>query len=224
MNSRAAILKNIPKDFDCSQRYERETHTMLKYKNIIFDFGNVIATFDEDYILGKFCDNKEDQEILKKAVFYNWPMLDEGTADYAASIQHAKTLVPERLQENVTDFFQNWHKYLQPIEENWKLIRHLKELGASIYILSNAPTHFADHAGYYDIVKEFDGIVFSAPIVMAKPKPDIYNYLFDTYHLNPADCFFIDDKPENIAAAQSLGMTGYIYKGNTQELKKHLGL
>ena len=29
---------------------------MLKYKNVVFDFGNVIATFDEDYILGKFCE------------------------------------------------------------------------------------------------------------------------------------------------------------------------
>ena len=55
---------------------------MLKYKNVVFDFGNVIATFDEDYILGKFCDSTEDLELLRNAVFYNWAQLDEGTADY----------------------------------------------------------------------------------------------------------------------------------------------
>ena len=54
---------------------------MLKYKNVVFDFGNVIATFDEDYILGKFCDSPEDLELLRNAVFYNWAQLDEGTAD-----------------------------------------------------------------------------------------------------------------------------------------------
>ena len=63
---------------------------MLKYKNVVFDFGNVIATFDEDYILGKFCDSPEDLELLRSAVFYNWAQLDEGTADYDTSIQHAK--------------------------------------------------------------------------------------------------------------------------------------
>lgn len=197
---------------------------MTKYKNIVFDFGNVIATFDEDYILGKFCNSPEDHALLKKAVFHNWAQLDEGTADYDASIQHAKTLVPERLQENVTDFFLNWHKYLKPIEENWALIRNLKEIGAAIYILSNAPTHFAEHADFYDIVSEFDGIVFSAPLVMAKPKPEIYHYLFDTYHLKPEESFFIDDKPENIAAGKELGMDGYIFKGDTEYLRQKLGL
>lgn len=197
---------------------------MLKYKNVVFDFGNVIATFDEDYILGKFCDSPEDLELLRNAVFYNWAQLDEGTADYDTSIQHAKTLVPERLHDNVTDFFRNWHKYLQPIEEIWSLIRRLKEIGASVYILSNAPTHFADHADFYEIVQEFDGIVFSAPLVMAKPKPEIYQYLFDTYHLKPEESFFIDDKPENIASGQALGMDGYIFKGDIAEVCRKLGL
>lgn len=197
---------------------------MLKYKNIVFDFGNVIATFDEDYILGKFCDSPEDLTLLKKAVFHNWALLDEGTADYDASIRHAKTLVPDRLQDNVTDFFKNWHKYLQPIEESWALIRNLKKIGASIYILSNAPTHFAEHADFYNIVREFDGIVFSAPLVMAKPKPEIYHYLFDTYRLNPKESFFIDDKPENIAAGQALGMDGIVFTGDIDAVYQQLEL
>ena len=42
---------------------------MLKYKNIVFDFGNVIAAFDEDSILDQFCNSPEDHAILKNAVF-----------------------------------------------------------------------------------------------------------------------------------------------------------
>ncbi|MCI7148280.1 MAG: HAD-IA family hydrolase, partial [bacterium] len=74
------------------------------------------------------------------------------------------------------------------------------------------------------IVQEFDGIVFSAPLVMAKPKPEIYQYLFDTYHLKPEESFFIDDKPENIASGQALGMDGYIFKGDIAEVCRKLGL
>lgn len=197
---------------------------MLKYKNIVFDFGNVIATFDEDYILDKFCDSPEDHTILKDTVFQSWAKLDDGTLDYHTAQQHALTLVPERLRPNVLAFFQNWHKHLIPIEENWALIRQLKEMGASLYILSNAPTHFADHADFYEIVHEFDGIVFSGPITMAKPKPEIYQYLFDTYHLDPKECFFIDDRADNIAAGKTLGMDGYIFDGDATKLKKMLGI
>ena len=197
---------------------------MLKYKNIVFDFGNVIAAFDEDSILNQFCNSPEDHAILKNAVFQYWSELDEGTCDYHTALQHALTLVPKRLHPNVSDFFQNWYKYLTPIEENWALIRRLKELGASLYILSNAPIQFAEHADYYKIVHEFDGIVFSAPITMAKPKPEIYQYLFNTYHLKPAECFFIDDKSENIAAGKALGMDGYIFSGDTSALIQMLGL
>ena len=36
----------------------------MRYKNIIFDFGNVIGKFKGDYILGKFASTPEDYNIL----------------------------------------------------------------------------------------------------------------------------------------------------------------
>ena len=44
----------------------------MKYKNIIFDFGNVIGKFKGDYILGKFASTPEDYNILADAIFKNW--------------------------------------------------------------------------------------------------------------------------------------------------------
>lgn len=53
----------------------------MKYKNIIFDFGNVIGKFKGDYILGKFASTPEDYDILADAIFKNWVALDAGTID-----------------------------------------------------------------------------------------------------------------------------------------------
>ena len=39
----------------------------MRYKNIIFDFGNVIGKFKGDYILGKFASTPEDYNILADA-------------------------------------------------------------------------------------------------------------------------------------------------------------
>lgn len=196
----------------------------MKYRHIVFDFGNVLGRFDEDYILGKFCKNEADFPLLKKAIFENWQALDAGSIDYEENVAHAMTLVPEYLQETVFRFFQDWNKYLTPLTQTWELVRELKSKGYSLYILSNASVNFAEHAGQYDITQEFDGIVFSAVIQMLKPNPDIYRYLFDTYHLDPSDCFFVDDLEENIAAAGSLGMEGIVFTGDINTVKNAIGI
>ena len=191
----------------------------MKYKNIIFDFGNVLASFQEDEMLSYFCD-EADFDILRPAVFSDWDGLDAGILTLSECVEKALSKVPKRLKPNVIDYFDNWYKYLSPLTQTWDFIHELKERGYHIYILSNAPVQFAEHApSCYPIVKEFDGIVFSAPIQLAKPGPEIYQYLFRKYNLKPEECFFIDDKPANIKAGQNLGMDGIIFTGDIDAVK-----
>ena len=53
----------------------------MNYKHIIFDFGNVLATFQSDDLLRSYC-NREDLPILKNAIYHNWQALDEGSIPY----------------------------------------------------------------------------------------------------------------------------------------------
>lgn len=191
----------------------------MKYKNIIFDFGNVLATFNEEYIISQFCEEKSELPLLKSAVFENWQAFDAGDIELSDCTEQAVSKVPVHLKENVQNFFANWYKHLTPLMQTWDFIRELKERGYSIYILSNAPVQFAENASFYEIVKEFDGIVFSAPIRLHKPEPGIYRHLFQTYHLKPEECFFLDDKPENISAGQALGMDGIVFTGDINAVK-----
>lgn len=195
---------------------------MLKYKNIVFDFGNVIAEFDETYLIEKFCPDADYRSRFASAVYHDWWELDAGISDYEDSLQQAVKMVPECIRENVIDFYENWYRHLLPIEETWKLIRELKSQGASLYILSNASVQFARHADFYEITKEFDGILFSAPVKMAKPDPAFYHHLFHTFHLNPNECFFIDDREDNIETGKSLGMNGIQFTGDIAAVKSAL--
>ena len=142
----------------------------MKYKNIIFDFGNVIGKFKGDYILGKFASTPEDYDILADAIFKNWVALDAGTIDYDQNAEDTIAGLPDHLKDTARDFFENWFQYVDPLPETWKFIKELKARGVPIYLLSNASTRFAERAlEDYPILKEFDGIVFSAPLKMAKP-------------------------------------------------------
>ncbi len=243
----------------------------MNYKHIIFDFGNVLATFQSDDLLRSYC-NSEDLPILKDAIYHNWQALDEGSISYEKYQEETLHLLPDCLHDTARKCFATWYQHMIPIQPVWDMIHRLKEQQTGLYILSNAPIFFEEHADFFEITRLFDGAVYSgsikkfkphrlkeqqtglyilsnAPIFFEehadffeitrlfdgavysgsikkfKPNPDIYQHLFDTFSLDPSDCFFMDDKPENIKAAQKLGMNGMVFTGeNLSEIKHAIGL
>ena len=69
----------------------------MKYKNIIFDFGNVVGRFDGRYLLSRFCSSEADCELLGSVIFRKWKELDEGTIDYDAYAEESVRLLPDYL-------------------------------------------------------------------------------------------------------------------------------
>ncbi len=195
----------------------------MKYRNIVFDFGNVVGQFNAPKILGHFCDSKEDYELLASVIYPNWLDLDRGIIDYEENIEECVSKVPERLAETVRTFFHEWPDQVLPVESTGRLIRELQEKNVPLYLLSNASTYFAEWAEKSDFLKGFSGIVFSAPLKLAKPDPAIYRYLFEKYSLRPEECFFIDDLPANIETGRKLGMNGIVFKGDIDEVKSAIG-
>lgn len=195
----------------------------MKYKNIIFDFGNVIAGFYEEELLRLFCECEKDLPVLYDAIYKNWAAVDAGKIDYYENAKNVEMSVPENLRPTVRKFYREWVALMPPVWQTWQFIRELKKTGAGIYLLSNASVILAENTQYYKILELFDGIVFSAPIKMEKPEPEIYQYLFDTFRLVPEECFFIDDRKDNIQAGRALGMDGIVFTGDVEAVKKAIG-
>lgn len=192
----------------------------MKYKHIIFDFGNVLGSFDKNYILKQFCHSQKESPILYEAVYKNWQALDEGSIDYEYYIQTALASVPPQLHPQMNAFFRDWYHHLPEIPQTRALFHELKARQISVYLLSNASSYFAEHAmEICDILSDFDGILFSGPVHCAKPDPKIYHLLFERFHLTPEECFFIDDNADNIKASKSLGMDGIVFTGDIEAVR-----
>ena len=69
----------------------------MKYKYVVFDFGNVIGRFDGRYMLEQFCPSSKDCDLLMPAVYARWNELDRGTLDYEECVEHTVSAVPARL-------------------------------------------------------------------------------------------------------------------------------
>ena len=102
------------------------------------------------------------------------------------------------------------------------LIQELKQKGYKLYILSNMTRHFINNDYKFPIFKEFDGIVYSAPIQMVKTDPKIYEYILNKYNLTPNECIYIDDMKTNLAAAARFGINTFHYQSNTNELRDYI--
>jgi len=58
--------------------------------------------------------------------------------------------------------------------------------------------------------------IFSAEVHLAKPDPRIYQLVLDKLGVQAGEAIFIDDFPENIDAANALGIHGVHYENSLQ--------
>jgi len=91
-----------------------------------------------------------------------------------------------------------------------------------IAMLSNATDVLEEYLEKrYGVADRFEAIVNSSKVGVAKPDPVIYHEMLQRLALEPNQVMFIDDRPENVAAAASLGMH-VVWYINAQELERRL--
>jgi putative hydrolase of the HAD superfamily len=83
---------------------------------------------------------------------------------------------------------------------------------AEVALLSNIP---ADHADVFlaaqPWLRNLDHVAFSGKIKAAKPDPAAFHHCVAAMRAAPADFLFIDDREENVRAAETLGMNGHVF-------------
>lgn len=180
-------------------------------KNIVFDMGNVLIRFEPQEIMSNFVIREEDWELLHTQIFRcpEWGMTDAGTITDEGMEERVLSRLPERLHETASLILEQWHEHMPLIPDTEELVKQLKEQGYGIYLLSNASKRFHLYAKRIPALQYFDGVMVSADVRMVKPNPEIYQKLFAEFSLNPAECYFIDDRADNITGAAACGMAGY---------------
>lgn len=193
-------------------------------KNYIFDFGMVLFNYDTNYMTSLYTDNEEDRNLLESIVFDRlyWDQLDRGEIGDSEMIAMIRQSVPKRLVETAEKIYDNWIRNLTPISGMTQILRTIKNNGGQLYLLSNISIGFAEKyrniPAICSVLSQFDGLVFSGPLHMAKPDPKIFLFLLEKYQLSPKETLFIDDNPKNIEAAQQLNLHTFLFDGDSEKL------
>ncbi|MCI9387479.1 MAG: HAD family phosphatase [Lachnospiraceae bacterium] len=199
-------------------------------KNVIFDIGNVLVDFRWRALMKDLRLPKETQAVFEKTVFGSrwWAELDHGVYEEAEILEKFRADNREHLEEfNLV--WDNRDKLVEPYAYSAEWIAGLKSRGLNVYLLSNYPRDvFTLHAecGCFPFLDKVDGKVVSGFVRMVKPNADIYEYLLKEYNLKESECVFIDDREENVDAAEDLGINGIVFHNYGQacaELDKLIG-
>ncbi|MBR2432673.1 MAG: HAD family phosphatase [Clostridia bacterium] len=194
-------------------------------KNVVFDFGQVMVRFEPSYMVGRYVDDKDDAALLEEVVFDRlyWDKLDSADISDDEVVSACRERLPERLWQVAERIYFDWIFNLPEIDGMRELVRYIKrQYGVRVLLLSNISTYFAEHADEIDVLREFEACVFSAVIGKVKPSADIFEYVCQKYGMLAEETVFVDDNPNNIKGAQSVGITGYLFDGDADKLKAYL--
>ncbi len=95
----------------------------------------------------------------------------------------------------------------------------LDELESSVRVamLSNTnELHFHWLREKYPVVRRFDTTVLSYEVGAMKPAREIYEAALEATGSKPEECFFTDDRPENIEGARALGIHAEVFEGEAK--------
>jgi putative hydrolase of the HAD superfamily len=100
--------------------------------------------------------------------------------------------------------------------------RKLKSAGIRTAILSNMGDSVLENIEReFQWIHDFDVLVWSYQLRMAKPDPAIYRYALEQLGARPEEALFLDDKRVNVEAALALGMQSLEFT-NVERLSQDL--
>lgn len=95
----------------------------------------------------------------------------------------------------------------------WEVVDAARRAGVRTCLLSNSwGTGIYDHDRLAAI---FDALVISAEVGVRKPQPAIFEIAAERIGVGLEGCAFVDDLPQNVRAAEALGIHGVHHTGDT---------
>ncbi|HUO71277.1 MAG TPA: HAD-IA family hydrolase [Solirubrobacteraceae bacterium] len=88
--------------------------------------------------------------------------------------------------------------------------------GIAMSILSNAPREMAAVLRADPRFGIFDHLIFSSDIGVVKPSRGAFSAALGLLHRAPDEVVFIDDRPDNVAAAAAAGLEGLLFTSADQ--------
>ncbi|WP_267388250.1 HAD family phosphatase [Sphingomonas sp. GC_Shp_3] len=181
---------------------------------VIFDIGNVLFDWNPRFLYERLIDDDRALDaFLRDVATKEWhfqhdagrPFADTSAELAALHPQHADLIAAwgPRFNEQLGDMLPGMRA----------LVDDLDARDVPLYAITNFSAEFwppfrAREAALFD---RFRDIVVSGDEDLTKPDPAIYHLALDRFGIAADDAVFVDDRADNVAAADALGIHGVLF-------------
>lgn len=176
-------------------------------KIFLFDIGNVLVDFDFNVMTkriekesGRACGELTERDMQMHDAVERGEISDQQWVDYLNDARG--------LSWTVDDLIGVWQEmfFINPVGR--KLFLDSIARGLPVYTLSNIAKHHIDaiERNWPDFFAGATGLFLSYEMGTRKPDSEIYEQALGKLNAEGRQCLFIDDRPENIAAARAAGI------------------
>ncbi len=200
---------------------------------VYFDLGNVLASFD----VQRACQNVAERWPVDPADVRRivW---DSGLQDRfehgEVSVDQFASTVRQGLKLDVTaapttELVDRLCDMFEPIVEMVDLVDEVRQCGMRLGILSNtceAHWQWLKRAEYAALRGPFDHVILSYEHGLMKPHLSLYRIAADKTGEDAASILFLDDRPDNVAAAVASGWRAHQFTdvGSAREVLRGAGV
>ena len=191
-----------------------EVSAISKIDTVIFDIGNVLYRWDLRCLFAKLIDDAEELDwFLAHVVTPEWHFQHDAGRPFADIVAERSREFPQ-YAEHILAYSRRFPETIPgPVEGMLELVQTLAERNVPLFAISNfgaeSWAQFRPSAPIFDL---FSDIVLSGEEKLMKPEPAIFELALNRFSCRADQCLFIDDRLDNIEAAQTVGLAGHHFQ------------
>lgn len=178
----------------------------MAVKKFLFDLGNVFFDWNPERILKPIFNDDERMNFFIKNI--SFPLLDtrcDAGITIEVAVNDAVKQFPD-FEKEIKLYYPNHGNMVGGFfQKTVDVFYKVKNLNYPCYVLSNwSAETYEGMEETFPFLKDFDGKIISGRDFLIKPDPAIYELAISRFDLVPEETLFIDDRLDNIEAAQKL--------------------
>lgn len=194
---------------------------------LIFDLGGVIVGHDNDLLWSRLAGLTRHVNAGPTAVTIAGAVRGSGIGDGRVSVRELhRSLVDQfQMDDDWERFAAAWSSHFSPMPAMERVIAGLASAEAAspegraqrLMLLSNTNAeHWQYLRGHYPLLSQFELILLSHELGLLKPDAAIYREAARLAGVEPPQCFFTDDRQDNVDGAIAVGMDALRFESAEQ--------
>ena len=187
---------------------------MTRRSAVVFDVGNVLYDWNPRFLYERLIeDDRALDAFLRDVATREWHFQHDAGRPFAETSAELSAEYPE-YAEHIAVWGPRFSETIPGMLPGMRaLVEELDAADVPLYAITNFSGEFwgpfrAREAAIFD---RFQGVVVSGDEKLVKPDAAIYRLALDRFGLKPDEAVFVDDREDNIAGAEAVGIPGLLF-------------